>query len=241
VQHVNVRRAARPEPNFGRLVSEPDLQRIAVSAHALRRFVQRLAPDIPGAEQVAEAMADLEDLGPGRRSGVEQGQLRRHRDWMARHVQPLVLELIRCEGFWATRRPRWSLSHTPSDGYLQVGRMCLFPAAVHDRQIMLTTCMNESHITWDIALRRGYTLMPKPYTNTLPLLTAPSLSTIAIRAWRARQRHPGLLAAFRSTRAQAIHDIQLENQRRVADPQASQRLWREERDKAAHSFRERHL
>jgi hypothetical protein len=211
-----------------------------VSAHALRRFVQRLAPDIPDAERIAAAMADLEDLGSGRRSGVEQGQLNRYRDWMARQVQPLVLELIRCEGFWATRRPRWSPSHTPSDGYLQVGRMCLFPAAVHDRQITLTTCMNESHVTWDLALKRGYTLMAKPYTSTPPLLRAPSWSTIAIRAWRSRQRHPGLLAAFASARAKAIHDTQLENQRRGADPRTSQRLWREQRDHAARSFRERH-
>ena len=104
-------RSTRPEPNFARLVTEQDLQRIVVSAHALRRFVQRLQPEIPGADQVAQAMARLEDLAR-RRSGPEQGQLNRYRDWTAKRVEPVVLDLIRCEGFWATDRPRWSLSRS---------------------------------------------------------------------------------------------------------------------------------
>ncbi len=61
-------RAARqppPEPNFGQLVTKEHIPGIAISAHALRRFVERLQPDIPGADQVAAAMARLEDLGSG--------------------------------------------------------------------------------------------------------------------------------------------------------------------------------
>jgi hypothetical protein len=38
-----------PNPNFARLVT--DLPAIAISAHALRRFVEHLQPDVPGAEQ----------------------------------------------------------------------------------------------------------------------------------------------------------------------------------------------
>jgi hypothetical protein len=76
---TRARRQAAPEPNFARLVSEQDLQAIVISAHALRRFVQRLQPEIPGAEQVAQAMARLEDLGSGNRSGPEQGQLNQYR------------------------------------------------------------------------------------------------------------------------------------------------------------------
>jgi len=88
----------RPEPNFARLVTEDGLSHIVVSAHALRRFIERVQPDIPGADRVAQAMARLEDIGSGRRSGPEQGQLNRYRDWMAKHAEPVVLDLIRCEG-----------------------------------------------------------------------------------------------------------------------------------------------
>ena len=116
----------RPTPTSA-LVTEQDLASLIISAHALRRFVQRLQPDIPGADQVAEPMARLEDIGSGRRTGPEQAQLNRYRDWMATHVEPKVRELIRCEGFWTTERPRWSRSDKPSAGYLQIGRMCACP------------------------------------------------------------------------------------------------------------------
>jgi hypothetical protein len=39
-----------PEPNFARLVTDQDLATIVISAHALRRFAQRVQPDIPGAD-----------------------------------------------------------------------------------------------------------------------------------------------------------------------------------------------
>ena len=231
----------RPEPNFARLVTEDDLRRMVVSAHALRRFVQRLQPEIPGADQVAEAMARLEDLGSGRRSGPEQGQLNRYRDWMAKHVEPVVHDLIRCEGFWATDRPRWSLSRTPSDGYLQVGGMCLFPAVIHSHEIVLTTCTNGRDTTWDTALHRGYTLTPKPHaTHTPELLRAPSWATIALRAWRARRHHDGLIAALRAERSRAVDETQRENERRQADTDSAQRQWQEQRDRAVRVFRERH-
>jgi len=231
----------RPEPNFARLVTEDDLRRIVVSAHALRRFVQRLQPEFPGADQVAEAMARLEDLGSGRRSGPEQGQLNRYRDWMAKHVEPVVLDLIRCEGFWATDRPRWSLSRTPSDGYLQVGRTCLFPAVIHSHEIVLTTCTNGRDTTWDIALARGYTLMPKPHTATPPVpVHPPSWMALMARAWGSRSRHGGLIAAFRAERSEAIEQTRLENERRQANTDSAQRRWQEQRDRAREAFRERH-
>jgi hypothetical protein len=230
-----------PEPNFARLVSEDDLRRIVISAHALRRVVQRLQPDIPGAEQIAEAMAGLEDLGSGNRSGPQQGQLNRYRDWMAKHVEPVVLDLIRCEGFWTTERPRWSRSDTPSDGYLQVGGMCGFPAAIHGHEIVLTTCTNGRETTWDTALARRYTLMPKPYTTSTPkLLQPPSWATIAMRAWRSRQQHPRLLAAFRAERSRASKETQRENKRRQADTDGWHRQWQDQREHATRAFRERH-
>ena len=231
----------RPEPNFARLITDDDLRHIAISAHALRRFVQRLQPDIPGAEQIAEAMARLEDLGSGNRSGPEQGQLNRYRDWMAKHIEPVVLDLIRCEGFWTTERPRWSRSDTPSDGYLQVGRTCGFPAVMHGHEIVLTTCTNGRDTTWDTALARGYTLMPQPYTDYVPpLRRAPSWTTIALRAWRSRAHHKGFLAALRNERTTAIEDAQRENERRPADHEDAQRRWQEQRDRAARAFRLRH-
>jgi hypothetical protein len=230
-----------PEPNFARLPTAQDLNALVISAHALRRFVQRLQPDIPGADQVAESMARLEDIGSGNRSGPEQGRLNRYRDWMTKHVEPHVLDLIRCEGFWANDRPRWSLSRTHSDGLLQVGRMCLFPSVVDGHQIILTTCTNGTSITWDTALTRGYTLTPKPYIDYAPqLLRAPSWPTIAARAWRARAQHKGLLTAFRAERSAAIADTRRENERRQADTEAFQRRWEDQRDRAARAFRERH-
>jgi hypothetical protein len=230
-----------PEPNFARLLTDQDLAALTISAHALRRFVQRLRPGIPGADQVAEAMAALEALGSGNRSGPEQVQLNRYRNWMAANVEPHVLELIRCEGFWATGRPRWSMSRTPSDGLLQVGRMCLFPSVVDGRQIVLTTCTHGTNITWDIALERGYTGMPKPYIEHAPQrLRPPSWPTIAARAWRSRARHKGLLTAFRTERTRAIEHTRHENERAAADHQAAKDAYFAQRERAQRLFRERH-
>lgn len=233
-------RRTKPEPNFARLVTEEDLGRIVVSAHALRRFVERLQPGIPGADQVAEAMVKLEDLA-GRRSGPEQGQLNLYRDWMAKHVEPIVLDLIRCEGFWTIDRPRWSGSRTPSDGYLQIGGMCGFPATRHGNTVVLTTCTNGKDTTWDMALDRRYTLMPKPYASLTPeLLRPPSWATIALRAWRARHEHGGVIAAFRTERSRALDETQCENERRQADTQAAAGQWRTHREQAIQAFRARH-
>jgi hypothetical protein len=238
---TRARGQARPEPNFARLVTEQDLHALVISAHALRRFVERLQPDIPGADRVAKPMARLEDLGSGHRSGPQQGQLNRYRDWMAQHVEPHVRDLIRCEGFWATERPRWARSRTQSHGWLQVGGMCLFPFAIHGTEVVLTTCENGRDITWDVALARRYTLMPKPYTGHMPpLLRVPSWPTITTRAWRSRREHSGLLAAFRAERSSAIEQTRRENERRQADVDSSRRQWKEQRDRAALLFRERH-
>lgn len=160
---------------------------------------------------------------------------------MAKHVEPVVLDLIRCEGFWATDRPRWSLSRTPSDGYLQVGRMCLFPAVIHSHEIVLTTCTNGRDTTWDMALARHYTLMPKPYATPMPeLLRAPSWAAIALRAWRTRHEHDGFLVAFHAERTKAVEDTRRENERRRADTESAQRHWQEQRARARDVFRRRH-
>jgi len=222
-------------------VTEQDLHALVISAHALRRFVERLQPDIHGADQVAKPMARLEELGSGRRSGLEQGQLNRYRDWMAKHVEPVILDLIQCEGFWATDRPRWSLSRTPSDGLLQVGGMCLFPAVIHSHEIVLTTCTNGRDTTWDTALARGYTLMPKPYATPTPEhLRPPSWATIARCAWRARHHHDGLIAAFRAERSRALAETRRENERRRTDTESAQRQWQEQRARATQIFRDRY-
>jgi hypothetical protein len=239
-QMTRAPREPKPEPHFGRLVTEDDLAGIVLSAHAMRRFVERLQPDIPGAEQIAETMAPLEELGSGNRSELQQRQLRSYRDWMTAHVQSHILEVIRCEGFWATERPRWSRSRTPSDGYLQVGGMCGFPVILDNLEIILATCTGGTNITWEIALERGYTLMPKPYLHHVPeLLREPSWATIASRAWRTRRQHGGLLAAFGAERVRAAENTRRENDRRQADSENSQRVWREQRDRAAQLFRER--
>jgi hypothetical protein len=53
---MNRPRNPRPEPNFASRVTDRDLATHVVSAHAVRRFVERLQPDIPGADRVAAAM-----------------------------------------------------------------------------------------------------------------------------------------------------------------------------------------
>jgi hypothetical protein len=238
---VAMPRDQQPEPNFKALVTEEHLPGILITAHALRRFVQRLQPDIPGADQVAGAMERLEDIGSGNRSGPEQGQLNRYRDWMTKHVEPHVLELIRCEGFWATDRPRWSLSRTPSDRYLQVGGMCLFPAVLHGHEIVLTTCTNGRDTTWDIALVRDYTLMPKPFNELQPKQLRPAATVVILRrAWRTRREHSGLVTAFRIERASAIQAVQQENADRQAAFQAAADDWHARRDRAHRVFTERH-
>jgi hypothetical protein len=122
---------SRPEPNFTRLVSEADLDSIEISAHALQRFVDRLQPGIPGAARAARVMGRLEEIPLQRRSQRERNQLREHRDWLRAHVEPCVRDLLVCEGFWATERPRWSQSRTPSDAHVQIGGLCYWPAALH--------------------------------------------------------------------------------------------------------------
>jgi len=119
--------------------------------------------------------------------------------------------------------------------------MCGFPAAMHGAEIVLTTCTNGRDITWDIALARGNTLMPKPYTGYVPpVLRAPSWTTIAARAWHSRRHHYRLLAAFRAERSGATEDTRRENERRQAEADTSRRRWKEQRDRAAGVFRERH-
>jgi hypothetical protein len=229
-----------PEPNFGRLITEEDLANIEISAHALRRFVQRLEPGIPGAQQVAAAMEKLEAL-KGNRTGPQQGQLNRYRDWMVKRVEPHVLDAMLCEGFWASERPRWSRSQTPSDGYLQIGGMCGFPVALDGSRAVLTTCTNGRGTTWDLALERGYTEMPMPFTRTEPVLLKPAgWAAFLGPAWRSRGEHGGLLVAFRHVRAEAIEEVRLENAERLEAFRAAAAEWPVQRERARRGFRGRH-
>jgi len=119
--------------------------------------------------------------------------------------------------------------------------MCGFPTAMHDHQFVLTTRTNGRDITWDVALARRYTLMPKPYTDYAPqLLRAQSWTTIAVRAWRARQQHPGLFTAFRAEHSEAREDTRRKNERAAADLQASRNAHRAEWESAQRTFRDRH-
>ncbi len=119
--------------------------------------------------------------------------------------------------------------------------MCLFPAVIHSHEIVLTTCTNGRDTTWDTALARGYTLIPKPFNELQPnqLRRAGSLEILR-RAWRTRREHSGLVAAFRAERSEAIEQTRLENERRQADTNSAQRRWQEQHDRARDAFRMRH-
>jgi hypothetical protein len=213
-----------PEPNFERLLTEHDLDSIEISAHALQRFVSRLQPGIPGAGRVAQMAGTLKAIPSQRRSQRERNQLRQHRDWLRAHVEPLVRDLLRCEGFWATARPRWSQSRTQSSAHLQIGGLCYWPAARDPGQsgMTLTTCTNGADITWDMALQRGYTLIPEPLSQRVPTRAkAPGYLELIRRTWRSRGQPGGLLAAFRAERSTAIQDTRRENERTAADHQAT--------------------
>jgi hypothetical protein len=182
----------RIAPNFGSRVTECDLAHIAVSAHALRRFVERLQPGIPGGAEVAAAMACLEQPVPVNRSASQQALLNHYRDWMARQVQPYIMQLIRAEGYWATARPPWSRSSTPADGLLQIASMCLFPAARHGQKIVLATCTNGRGMTWEVAFRCGYVGVPRPFGGPRASKRRPSRPWATLERWRARRSgaHP---------------------------------------------------
>jgi hypothetical protein len=106
---------------------------------------------------------------------------------------------------------------------------------------VLTTCTNGRDTTWDTALARGYTLMPKPHATPMPqLLRPPSWATIALRAWRSRRQHDSFFAAFRTERSSALAETQRENEHRQADTETAQRQWQEQHDRAREAFRDRH-
>ena len=241
---MSTARDTRPEPNFARLVTEDDLDSIEISAHALQRFVDRLQPGIPGAAHAAQTMGRLEAIPSERRSQRERNQLREHRDWLRAHVEPLIRDLLVCEGFWATERPRWSQSRTPSDAHVQIGGLCYWPAARDPGQpsVTLTTCTNGPDITWDIALKRGYTLIPKPYTQRVPArVKAPGWVELTRRAWRTRSEHSGLLSALRSERTATKDQARRENERATADHQTAKNTYHAQWEHAQRSFRKRHL
>jgi hypothetical protein len=186
-------------------------------------------------------MAGLEDLGSGNRTGPQQGQLNRYRDWMVRYVEPHVRDPIACEGFWASERPRWSPSRTRADAYLQLGGLCLFPIVDDGGRLVATTCTNGRDITWDTALARGYTLTPKPFTTPPPIpLQRPGWRALIAPAWRTRHEHKGLLAALRATNADAIETTREFNTHRDAAFQDAQAAWLTQREHAAQTFCKRH-
>ena len=240
---MSTARDTQPEPNFARLVTEDDLASIEISAHALQRFVDRLQPGIPGAARAAQTMGRLEGIPSGTRTQRERNQLREHRDWLRAHVQPVIRDLLISEGFWATERPRWSQSRTPSDAHVQIGGLCYWPAARDPGQpgVTLTTCTNGRDITWDIALDRGYTLMPKPYTQRVPAhVKASGWPELIRRAWRTRNKHSGLLRALRIARTTTKEHAKRENQRAEAEHQTAKNTHRAQREHAQRTFRERH-
>ncbi|HEY7932970.1 MAG TPA: hypothetical protein VID48_04015 [Solirubrobacteraceae bacterium] len=240
---MSAARDSQPEPNFARLVTKEDLDSIEISAHALRRFVDRLQPGIPGAARAAQVMGRLEEIPSGTRSQRERNQLREHRDWLRAHVEPCIRDLLTCEGFWATERPRWSQSRTPSDAHVQIGGLCYWPSARDHGQpgVTLTTCTNGRDITWDIALQRGYTRIPKPYMQRVPAqVRTPGWSELIGRAWRSRHEHSGLLRSLRTERAVAKDQARQKNERATADHQAAKDTYDVQWENAKRTFRERH-
>lgn len=236
-------RHPQPEPNFARLVTEADLDFIEISAHALRRFVDRLKPGIPGAARAAQTMGRLEAIPWDRRSQRERNQLREHRDWLRTHVEPLIRDLLMCEGFWATERPRWSQSRTPSDAHVQIGGLCYWPAAKDPghHTVTLTTCTNGRNITWETALERSYTLIPKPYTQRVPArVKALGWPELIGRAWRSRHKQPGLLRALRNERAVTKEHARRQNEQAMADHQTAKDAYQAQWQGAQRTFRERH-
>jgi hypothetical protein len=243
-----VARAPKPRPresNFGGLVIKQHLDEIKVTGHALVRCVQRLQPGIPDADQIAREAASLEEKGRYL-TDTQQRRLGQLHARLHEHVEPHVRLLIALEGFWATMRPGWCRSRTHADGHLQVGALCYFPVTVRDGWAILMTCevardRARRDITWDIALARSYTLVPKPYISRAPMLLAPpSLGTVARLAWSARHEHEGLLRAFRATRTAANSDTRHENERRKAVVQEAYGQWLARCEVAARSFRARH-
>lgn len=233
--------ASKPEPNFGRFITDEEIGNLSSKPHALARFVERLQPGIPGADVVAARLHALEvKRERARLSGSQYTQLQRDRTWLTQNVGPHVFDLIAMEGFWATSRPQWSRSQTPSEALLQVGGLCLFPVAFNENEWALKTCVNGSK-TWEEALARGFTLAPKPlFLAPVANVRPRGWLALAGAAWRSRGEHGGFLHAWRSERAVAVADAAEENARRAAEHEARRSRWDEQRRLAYAAFRERH-
>lgn len=103
----------------------------------------------------------------------EQNQLREHRDWLRAHVEPCIRDLLACEGFWATERPRWSQSRTPTDAHVQIGGLCYWPAAQDpaEHRMTLTTCTTDRPVPpFDRPNNRLYTAKFRPCAWGLTVL-----------------------------------------------------------------------
>jgi hypothetical protein len=123
--------------------------------------------------------------------------------------------------------------------------LCYWPATRDpgEHRVTLTTCTNGRDITWDVALQRGYTLIPKPYIERRPVrVRAPGWAELIGRAWRSRHQHPGLLHALRTERTRvAKQDTRRENKRAAAYLQAAKDAYHAQWENAQRTFRERHL
>jgi len=84
---------ARPQPH----------RRLSARAQTVHRAP---CPASPAPSKSPKQWRDWKTSARATAPGPEQGQLNRYRDWMAKHVEPVVLDAIRCEGFWATDRAR---------------------------------------------------------------------------------------------------------------------------------------
>jgi hypothetical protein len=106
---------------------------------------------------------------------------------------------------------------------------------------VLTTCETARGVNWDIALQRGYTLVPKPPAVVKArLLLPPPFGAIAGKAWRSRRERHGLIAAFFAERAEALDAVRRENERREADVTLARERWVAQSQHAMRAFRERH-
>lgn len=231
-------RQARPEPNFSSFFLPEQLRETDITAHAIVRYVERLQPGIPGADEIARTASRLEKARS--RTPGQRQELGRCHAWLHEHVRSSIEELIVIEGFWATGRPHWCRSRTHSDGHLQVGGLCYFPMALDNGRAVLTTCETTRDVTWDTALQRGYTLIPKPLFYSRRKLWPRPFSKVLRRAWRSRRERGGLITALAAEKAKASEDLRLARERQNDEIQQAQEQWRTQRDRAFRTFRERH-
>ena len=188
------RRRQRPEPNFAPLVTEQDLSRIVISAHALRRFIGARCSQqgIPGAEQVARGDGSSKTSARATAPGPATAEPLPRLD--GQHVKPVVLDLIRREGFWTTERPRWSLSPHHQTATCRWGACACSPPS----STVTRSCSPPAR---RVAIHLGHRARPRLHADAQAVLQRPrrhwceppSWLTLVARAWRSRCEHDGAL------------------------------------------------